>query len=46
MLELVAILASLAQRFNLEIISEAASYEAAITLAPTSPIEVRVSSRK
>ena len=45
MLELSAILVSLLRRFDVEILSESATYEAAITLAPTSHIDIRVGPR-
>ncbi|EDM76310.1 Cytochrome P450 [Plesiocystis pacifica SIR-1] len=42
MMQLVAIVASLLRRFDVEVLSSSASYEAAITLAPTSHIDIRV----
>ncbi|MEL6537556.1 MAG: cytochrome P450 [Bacteroidota bacterium] len=45
MMELVAILASLVRRFDIEVLTDEASYEAAITLAPTSHIDIKVKER-
>lgn len=44
-LELAAILASLLRRFDVDVLSASARYEAAITVAPTSPIEIRLTRR-
>ncbi|MEL6347537.1 MAG: cytochrome P450 [Myxococcota bacterium] len=46
MLELSAILVSLLRRFDVQVLSESASYEAAITLAPTSHIDIQVTRRQ
>ena len=46
MMELAAILVSLIRRFDIEVLSTSASYEAAITLAPTSHIDIQVTSRR
>ncbi|HAA24461.1 MAG TPA: hypothetical protein DCR93_07955 [Cytophagales bacterium] len=46
MMELVSILTTLIRRFDIEVLTDSASYEAAITLAPTSPIHIKVKERE